>query len=282
MRTNYLLLFSLSLMFFSTSTVFAQDATAVKKVGSAVKKPDATQVSSPPTTKLDMTPESPDRLRTLSEQGLDLERMNKPEWREKHRKLVRKAISTPAQLQFFGDSITEYMDRGGLKAFQKNFGAYMPDNFGLAGDKAGELFWRMNHGELRGHPKVIVIMIGTNDFTRTPKRTAHEVAQEIANCVRTARAYEPKAKILLMALLPRDAAWALARGAREQKRKDVNAEIATLANGNQIRFIDIGDRFVDHNGLARVDLMPDYLHPNLQGYEVWAEAIKPTLDDMLK
>jgi lysophospholipase L1-like esterase len=30
------------------------------------------------------------------------------------------------------------------------------------------------------------------------------------------------------------------------------------------------------------DIMPDYLHPNAKGYEIWAEAIDPTLKKMLK
>ena len=29
------------------------------------------------------------------------------------------------------------------------------------------------------------------------------------------------------------------------------------------------------------DLMPDALHPNLEGYRVWAEAMKPTLGKLM-
>jgi lysophospholipase L1-like esterase len=28
--------------------------------------------------------------------------------------------------------------------------------------------------------------------------------------------------------------------------------------------------------------MPDLLHPNAAGYEIWAKAMQPTLDQMLK
>jgi lysophospholipase L1-like esterase len=231
---------------------------------------------------LDIKPATADSLQALSEKGTDEVRMREPEWQEKHANLVKKAHDTTSQLQFFGDSITEYMNRGGLAAFQKKFAAYKPDNFGLAGDKTNDLFWRMNHGEMGGQPKVIVVMIGTNDLAHVPKRSAQEVAQNIANVVKTIHAREPKSKILLMALLPRDPAWAMGRVQRESKRKDVNAAISKLDNGGSLRFIDIGSRFVDQTGLARQDLMPDYLHPNQQGYEVWAEAVKPTLDGMLK
>jgi lysophospholipase L1-like esterase len=231
---------------------------------------------------LDTKPATPESLQALSEKGTDDERMREPKWQEKHLNLVKKAHDTTSQLQFFGDSITEYMNKGGLAEFQQRFGAYKPDNFGLAGDKTNDLFWRMNHGEMGGHPKVIVLMIGTNDLSHWPKHSAHEVAQGIANAVKTIRARQPKTKILLMGLLPRDPAFAMTRVPREAKRKEVNALLAQMDDGHSIRFIDIGDRFVDQNGLARQDLMPDYLHPNQQGYEVWAEAIKPMLDGMLK
>jgi len=28
--------------------------------------------------------------------------------------------------------------------------------------------------------------------------------------------------------------------------------------------------------------MPDFLHPSAKGYQIWAEAMEPTLDEMLK
>jgi lysophospholipase L1-like esterase len=297
MRINQLLPFVLTVLLGSASSTQAK---SVPAENSSAKSPPAAitsgksqsgntlsannQGTSTPAgiAPLDTTPATADSLRILSEQGTDDERMHESIWQEKHANLVKKAQSTTSQLQFFGDSITEYMNKGGLAAFQKRFGAYKPDNFGLAGDKTNDLFWRMNHGEMGGQPKVIVLMIGTNDLSRWPNHSAHEVAQGIANSVKTIRARQPKTKILLMALLPRDAAWALGRGHREAKRKDVNAAIARLDDGRSTRFIDIGDRFVDQTGIARQELMPDYLHPNQQGYEIWAEAIKPMLDGMLK
>ena len=39
--------------------------------------------------------------------------------------------------------------------------------------------------------------------------------------------------------------------------------------------------FLNADGTMKRDLMPDALHPNPEGYRVWAEAMKPTLDKLM-
>ena len=52
--------------------------------------------------------------------------------------------------------------------------------------------------------------------------------------------------------------------------------------GKHVKYLDIGAKFLDSEGALSKDIMPDYLHPNAKGYEIWAEAIDPTLKQMLK
>ena len=223
---------------------------------------------------LDMSPASAESLQTLSER-IATNRIHLDKWLEKHRKLVEKARNTNSQLQFYGDSITEYMDAGGLAAFKKLYGTYNPENFGIGGDATNDLFWRINHGELGGHPKVMVIMIGTNDLTRFPDRGAQEIAQNIANIVKTVKVHEPQTKILLMEILPRDAVDYEGREHRDLRRREVNADIRGLKNGSSIEVVDIGDRFVDQDGRVSTEVLPDYLHPNMKGYEAWPKESSP-------
>jgi beta-glucosidase len=37
--------------------------------------------------------------------------------------------------------------------------------------------------------------------------------------------------------------------------------------------MDIGDQFLAADGSLPADVMPDGLHPNVNGYRIWAEAI---------
>ena len=49
-----------------------------------------------------------------------------------------------------------------------------------------------------------------------------------------------------------------------------------------VRFLDIGPKFLKPDGTLPVDIMPDLLHPNEKGYQIWANATEPTLAEMLK
>jgi lysophospholipase L1-like esterase len=61
----------------------------------------------------------------------------------------------------------------------------------------------------------------------------------------------------------------------------INTIIAKLDDGKMVRFLDIGPKFLEPDGTLSRKIMPDLLHPDEQGFEIWAEAMKPTLDSML-
>jgi lysophospholipase L1-like esterase len=48
-----------------------------------------------------------------------------------------------------------------------------------------------------------------------------------------------------------------------------------------VRYLDIGDRFVLPDGTISRDVMPDGLHLSPEGYRIWADAMRPALDDLL-
>jgi lysophospholipase L1-like esterase len=216
----------------------------------------------------------------LKKLGLEAHGPALSDWDSKHKALVTKAAKTDAKLQFFGDSITEYMGNGNMDAFDKNFASLKPANFGIAGDSTDGLFRRVNDGELGGHPKVASLMIGTNDIPTS--KSADEIAQSIAKIVETVRLKEPETKVLIMGLLPRCSPTDPNREKFHEKISQVNAEISQLSNGNTIRYLDLGAKFEDAKGQARQDLLGDYLHPSHAGYEVWSDAVKPVIDSMSK
>ena len=62
----------------------------------------------------------------------------------------------------------------------------------------------------------------------------------------------------------------------------INANLAHLADGAKIRYLNINRKLADENGKLFEGMMnPDLLHPSLKGYQVWADALKPILLELL-
>ena len=61
----------------------------------------------------------------------------------------------------------------------------------------------------------------------------------------------------------------------------INANLAKMADGKAVRFLDVNPRLADANGVLFEGMMVDGLHPSLKGYEVWAAGLKPILAELL-
>ena len=194
-----------------------------------------------------------------------------------HERFLKTAQEGKAQLVFLGDSITAGW--GGKKdIWEKSFGAYMPANFGIGGDRTQHVLWRIQNGELDGiKPKAVVLMIGTNNSGGDP---AEGIAKGITAIVETIRAKQPQAKILLLAVFPRGEKAAPNPG--RDKLKKVNEIIAKLDDGKNIHFLDIGDKFLQPDGSLTREIMPDFLHLSAAGYQIWADAIGQKLAELMK
>ncbi len=46
-------------------------------------------------------------------------------------------------------------------------------------------------------------------------------------------------------------------------------------------YLDVSAKFLEDGGLLPTAIMPDLLHPNENGYEIWAEAMEPTVKQLL-
>ena len=44
---------------------------------------------------------------------------------------------------------------------------------------------------------------------------------------------------------------------------------------------DIYARFLDGDGKLPTTIMPDLLHPDEKGYQIWADAIEPTVAKLM-
>ncbi len=118
-----------------------------------------------------------------------------------HENFLKIAKEGKAKLVFLGDSITAgWAGKNGKDIWEKAFGKYKPANFGIGGDRTQHVLWRIENGELDGiKPKAFVIMIGTNNSGGDP---AEAIAKGVTKIVKTVRAKQPQAKILLLAIFP--------------------------------------------------------------------------------
>ena len=181
-------------------------------------------------------------------------------------------------LLFLGDSITDFWPRTGEYSWLK-FAPYDPADFGVSGEHTEHVLWRITHGELDGiHPKVVVLMIGTNNIGHTPPDEPEWAAAGVAKIVATIREKLPDSKILLLGVFPRDTPGSVHRDAVEK----INAIICHLDDGKMIRYLDIGKVFLDPDGNIPFDIMRDKLHPTGEGYDRWYDAMHPLLEEMMK
>lgn len=198
-------------------------------------------------------------------------------WKGKHEAFLKRAKEGNVDLLFLGDSITEGW--GGNAAWQKHYGSLNAANFGIGGDTTQNVLWRIANGEVEGlAPKVVVLLIGTNNFGLNGD-PVEGTAKGVAAGVVALRKKLPKSKVLLLAVFPRDAQ---PKTDMRSKIAKLNAQIATLEDRKNVRFLDLGAKFLAPDGTLPKEIMPDALHLSEKGYQVWAESMDPLLKELMK
>jgi lysophospholipase L1-like esterase len=204
-----------------------------------------------------------------------------------HRQLLEKTRQGRIDVYFEGDSIvrrwgaTDYPEL--LANWNRNFFGWNAADFGWGADKVENILWRLENGELDGvNPKAIVLLAGTNNVGSRARgeddaTLAAEVARGIEAVVKLIEAKAPDAVIVLTAIFPRNDKMA-AMPAIDA----INELLAKLADGQKIRYLNINGRLAGNDGKLFDGMMnPDGLHPTVKGYQVWADALKPILEELL-
>ena len=208
---------------------------------------------------------------------------------DRHKDFVDLAKKGGIDVLFLGDSITDYWRsadklKGGKAVWDAQFAPLHAANFGIGGDRTQHVLWRIENGELDSlRPKAVVLLIGTNntgyerDRPTIPRNATAETIAGITAVVHRLKEKLPDARILLLAIFPRGQKNDPIRN----QVKEVNAGIAQLSDGRNVRFLDIGARFLEPDGSLSAEVMPDLLHPSEKGYSIWAAAIKEPLNELL-
>ena len=204
-------------------------------------------------------------------------------WMARHEGLVAQARKGGVDVLFLGDSITDGWSwgTGGKPIWDKTFAPRHAANFGIGYDRIQNVLWRIENGELEGiDPKIVVLLIGTNNSgyedNGKPRNTTPEIIEGVSNLVRRIQFHLPGVKIVLFGMFPRGEKPDLIR----DQVKAVNAGLAQLAS-DRVKYLDIGEKFLAPDGALPRTLFPDLLHPNTQGYQIWADALVPLLDELM-
>ena len=205
-----------------------------------------------------------------------------------HSQLLAKAQRGGVDVYFEGDSITrrwgalDYPDL--LANWKHNFFGWNAADFGWGADQTQNILWRLENGELDGvNPKVVVLLAGTNNVGDSSTRgdtdaRAADVARGLQAIVRVIQAKAPLATIIVMGIFPRNDNMALM-----PLIDRINGNLSKFSDGKRIRYLNINDKLADRDGRLFDGMMnaKDKLHPTVKTYQVWADALKPVLTELL-
>ena len=204
-----------------------------------------------------------------------------------HQQFVEKARKGGIDIYFEGDSITrrwaaaDYPEL--LANWNQNFLGWNAADFGWGADKIQNILWRLNNGELDGvNPKIIVLLAGTNNaadivLSGDDARVA-DITKGFQAVLRVMQAKAPGAVIILTGIFPRNDTMPVMPAIDK-----INRNLAKLADGERIRYLNINGKLADADGSLFDGMMNarDKLHPTVKCYQVWADALKPIFTELL-
>ena len=208
------------------------------------------------------------------------------DWAERHAACVSLMKSRQPEIVMLGDSITHFWGgdpsgstvagrRTGVEQWDRFFAGRRVVNLGYGWDRTENVLWRLTHGEFDGvSPKVVVVMIGTNNMDLN---TVDEIVAGITGICSILRSKSPTTRILLLGIFPRGPS----PDATRAKVDAVNERIAKLNGHDGVTYLDIGHVFLEPDGSISKDVLYDFLHPSALGYARWSTAMKPTLDRLM-
>jgi cephalosporin-C deacetylase-like acetyl esterase/lysophospholipase L1-like esterase len=206
-----------------------------------------------------------------------------------HQQLLRKAHEGRTDVYFLGDSITrrwgaaEEQYRALLANWRQNFSGWNAADFGWGGDTTQNILWRIQNGELDGvNPKVIVLMAGTNNVGKASpvalnEATVADVTAGIRAIIAECRRKAPGATLIVMGITPRNDYMPVM-----PVIEAINRNLARLADGHTVRYLNLNAQLADASGRLHTGMTdPDQLHLAVSGYQIWADALRPVLTELL-
>lgn len=192
-------------------------------------------------------------------------------WEGRHQQKLNEAQKRDIDLLMLGDSITQGWEEAGQRVWQQYYQQRKAFNLGFNGDRTEHVLWRLQNGAVdQMQPKLVVLMIGTNNTGHRMDPVAHTAAG-VKAIIHELQQRLPLSKILLLGIFPRSAS-----PFNDMRRRNnaINQTIANYADNQHVHYLNINDVFLDDKKVLHPSIMPDMLHPSTLGYQKWAEAIE--------
>jgi lysophospholipase L1-like esterase len=186
---------------------------------------------------------------------------------------------------FMGDSITDSWQN-------PKFGGFFPGkpyvDRGISGQTTPQMLIRFRPDVIALHPRVVVILAGTNDIAgNTGAMTLDAIQENLVSMAELAKANS--IKVVFASILPisdydqRDGKPIIRSTQRPpEKIKALNDWMKTYAANNKLTSLDYYSAMVDEKGFLRDELSEDGLHPNAKGYEIMAPLAEAAIARALK
>jgi lysophospholipase L1-like esterase len=205
------------------------------------------------------------------------------------------ALKPPAagenRVVFFGDSITDIW----------HLDEYFPGkpyiNRGIGGQTTPQMLVRFRQDVIDLHPKVVVILAGTNDIAgNTGPMRLEDIEADYASMAELARLHD--IKVIYASVLPVHNYTPKSQDFFAQRSPEkivaLNAWLKNYCSSsssnsrpssevqNNCLYLDYFSAMVDDKGLMKKDLADDGLHPNAAGFKVMAPLAEQAIEKAVK
>jgi lysophospholipase L1-like esterase len=158
------------------------------------------------------------------------------------------------------------------KDLAQDFPEFKTIQRGFGGSEIHDVTAFANRIVIPYRPTQVVLYAGDNDIANG--KSPEQLLNEFKSFAVTIHADLPQAPITFISIKPSPNRWHLV-----DKVKKANALVADYVKGNrQLDFIDVFTPMLGQDGKPRPELfLPDNLHLNRKGYDLWVKLIRPHL-----
>ena len=184
--------------------------------------------------------------------------------------------SNNIDIVFIGDSITELFDQN---IFNEYFNKFNYLNYGICADQTQHVLYRINNGLFDIiKPKIIILLIGVNNYGSEPENTSKGILQIINDILFKT----PNTKIILIGILP----FSITSNTKPNNNEksfvqNVNMIIKNYDNNKNVFYLDMGNKFILENELLNQDLFTDGIHLTTKGYKILTDEIIDKINNLI-